>query len=217
MNWIEQQERILNIQQNPHREPMKSILCNFIYINQCQYIDKIVTDEILWESGIPCRIPSAKVLHMIQSKRFSTPNTKYIFKEVALFHIDLEPEHIQNFSAIEDANIDSKRFFRILPYIDDIVIPDSIFMFHSMNALYFLFQEVPLKQVPAIKSIFTPLKNDHVTKKLGEQISDGSDGSNNLENLEDVVTKKNNQKRNITKNVRFSHPENKKHTKKMMP
>jgi hypothetical protein len=211
MNWIEQQERILNIQQNSHREPMKSILCNFIYINQCQYIDKIVTEEISWESDKEFRIPSAKVLHMIQSKRFSTSNTKYIFKELSLFHVDLEPEHVQHFSTIDDANIDSQRFFRILPYIDDIVIPDSIFMFHTMNALYFLFQEVSLKQVSTIKSIFTPLKISNVTKP--EILS----GEHRLDDSLLDITKKNGQKRNITKNVRFSYSENKKHTKKMIP
>jgi len=144
---------MLNISQTPVREPMTSILCHFIYINQYQYIDNIVTEELSWDTDGPRVIPSAKVLQMIQTKRYNTPNTKYIFKESCLFHVDLEPEHVQEFAAREDDAVDFRRFFRVLPPVEDIVLSDAIFLFHSVSAIYFFFQEVPLKRGSNPKSI----------------------------------------------------------------
>ena len=45
-NWMDDEQRILNIQQNPVREPMKSIRGVFIFVNQQHYIDKIVVEDI---------------------------------------------------------------------------------------------------------------------------------------------------------------------------
>ena len=96
-----------------------------------------------------------------------------------------------------DVDIDSCRFFHTLPYIEDIIIPNSIFMFHSLNALYFLFQEVSMKSVSNLKSIVTPLKILHNVPESN------------------VINEKKCKKTNITKNVRFSYKENKKMTKRI--
>jgi len=189
--WIDIQQRLVDIQQNPVREPMKSIVGNFIFMNQHQYIDKIVVEEIIHEpeatsgqrsyasqlqsskvASLPenfdeFRIPFSKVLQMIQSKKYVTSTTKYVFKEVLMFHIDLEPEHIQSYVNDND-NSNYSRFFRVLPSSEDIVIPASIFIFHSVNALYFLFQEIPLTRVLAPKPILKKMdcKKNIVTKKV---------------------------------------------------
>jgi hypothetical protein len=208
MDWIEQQERLLDIQQNPYREPMKYILCHFIYINQQQYIEKIITDELSFtEEYNPeilkeSRIPSDKVLHMIQSKRYSTPTTKYIFKEAAMFHIHLEPENIQEFSSTKECEIDYKRFFHILPHIDDIIIPNSIFIFHTLNALYFTYQEVPLKNTHQLRSV---IKN-----KSDKKIENHSFATTECE-IERTSMKPTDKR--ITKSVRFSNKKN--NTKKI--
>jgi hypothetical protein len=46
----------------------------------------------------------------------------------------------------------------VLPATEDIVIPPSIFIFHSMNTLYFYFQEVPLKRAGEPKSILKTMR-----------------------------------------------------------
>jgi CO dehydrogenase/acetyl-CoA synthase beta subunit len=47
LDWLDDEQRMLNIQQNPVREPMKSIRGVFIFINQQHYIDKIVVEDIV--------------------------------------------------------------------------------------------------------------------------------------------------------------------------
>ena len=163
LDWLDDEQRILNIQQNPVREPMKSIRGVFIFTNQHHYIDKILVEDIVrhGEHNNEFRLPFSKVLQLVQSKRYVTANTKYIFREACLFNVDLEAEHVQGFVNDGDGDGDGHgagggddgQFFRVLPATEDIVIPPSIFIFHSVNTLYFYFQEVPLKRAGEPKSI----------------------------------------------------------------
>ena len=165
-DWLDDEQRILNIQQNPVREPMKSIRGVFIFINQHHYIDKIVVEDIVsfGEHNNEFRIPFSQVLRLVQSKRYVTSNTKYIFREVCLFNVDLEAEHVQGFvnDGDGDGDGDSGRFFRVLPATEDIVIPPSIFIFHSVNTLYFYFQEVLLKRAGEPRSILKTVDSENL-------------------------------------------------------
>jgi hypothetical protein len=68
-----------------------------------------------------------------------------------LYNIDLEPQHIQDF--VQDVGVDTGRFFKKFSIVDDIRINPSIFIFHSLNAIYFIFQEIELVLNPLIKPI----------------------------------------------------------------
>jgi len=168
VDWIDNEQRILHIQQNPVREPLTSIRGVFLFINQHQYIDKIVVENIVRGDTDPekheFRLPFSRVLQLVQAKKYVTANTKYIFKEVCLFHVDLDAEHVQGFVNEEetggaDSGVVDSRFFRVLPSTEDIVIPPAIFIFHTVSALYFYFTEVPLKRASLPKSILRPPVN----------------------------------------------------------
>ena len=186
MKWIEQQERILQTQECYSREPMDSILCYFVYVNLENSIEKVTSERIdlgqrsfasqhsetinqenakrsddLGGDGNKTVISSEQVLQLIQSNRISTPTTKYIFQESFLYYVDLESENLQQFIQGDNYVDISKRFLQVLPLLDDIVIPPSIFVFHHLNSLYFLFKEVVNKQM-APKSI---LKGSGTRKK----------------------------------------------------
>ena len=168
MKWIEQQERILQTHECYSREPMESILCYFVYVNLENSIEKVASeridlsgslggsqgdDEGLRSKGSKAVISSEQVLQLIQSNRISTPTTKYIFQESFLYYVDLESENLQQFIQGDNYVDISKRFLQVLPLLDDIVVPPSIFVFHHLNSLYFLFKEVVNKQTAAPKSI----------------------------------------------------------------
>jgi len=154
MKWIEQQERILQTHECYSREPMESILCYFVYVNLENSIEKVTSERIdLSGGGSKTVISSEQVLQLIQSNRISTPTTKYIFQESFLYYVDLESENLQQFIQGDNYVDISKRFLQVLPLLDDIVVPPSIFVFHHLNSLYFLFKEVVNKQTAAPKSI----------------------------------------------------------------
>jgi hypothetical protein len=182
MKWMEQQERILQVQECYSREHMNSIRCHFIYVNLENSIEKISSERIELRNPGPqdtkTVISSEQVLQLIQSNRISTPTTKYIFQESFLFYVDLESENLQQFIQGDNFVDISKRFFQVLPLLDDIVIPPSIFVFHHLNGLYFLFKEVANKLVVP-KSILKKGQRSEGTRKKGMVAS----AIMNLENI----------------------------------
>jgi hypothetical protein len=180
MKWIEQQERILQTHECYSREPMDSILCYFVYVNLENSIEKVTSERIdLGGDGSKTVISSEQVLQLIQSNRISTPTTKYIFQESFLYYVDLESENLQQFIQGDNFVDISKRFLQVLPLLDDIVVPPSIFVFHHLNSLYFLFKEVVNRQTAAPKSILKGSGSGTGTRKRGV----GGSSTANLENI----------------------------------
>jgi hypothetical protein len=157
-SWIAEQERFQNIQNNYRREPMESIELHFIYINKNQYIDKIINEQFIIDPSNLC-IKREQLLKIIQDKKLYTPFSKYRLIDILTFFVDLEPENIQSYSNVENIDDTYSQFLKVLNIPDEINIPQSIFIFHSINSIYFIFQEVEIikRQNTTFKSI---LKKD---------------------------------------------------------
>ena len=176
------------------REPIQNIKLFFIYVNANLEIDCVSKDvETLLNmpSNIPTTISKERLLHIIQNKRHHN-NKKYRLDDILSFQIHLEPENIQSFSSasasasacsIPTSEFDST-FLKSIPMFDDISCIPSIFIFHDIASLYFLFHEIDASR----KSI---LKNGHnyncnnssrMTKKVqinNDVIYDNNKSTNN--------------------------------------
>jgi hypothetical protein len=132
---------------------MENINIHSIFINTQNTIEKISSDKIdIYDNTIP----KEKILKIIQDNK-SMPggvgggSTKYKLLDIIVYNIDLEPQHIQDF--VQNYDIDTERFLKIVPIVDDIRIAPSIFIFHSLNAIYIMFQEIEVVLNPVIKPI----------------------------------------------------------------
>ena len=200
MSWIEEEERLQNIQTNYSREPMESIKTYFIYINKNQYIDKILCEvqelEINSDST-GSQINKETILKIIQTKKISTPFSKYKLVDILLYNIDLEPEHIQDYSKANIEDNRNKDLLKKIPIFDEVLIAPSIFIFHGINSLYFIFQEVEIEKVkPSRHSLKSILKLDSTPRNLPStkkvRIRDESiEYSDNQRSKRRVKTKKN--------------------------
>jgi hypothetical protein len=150
ISWIHQHEKENCIDKNYCREPMNEITSYSLYINREMAIDKVVSENITIESG---SISKERLLHFIQNKKTDTAGIKYRLMDILLYNVDLEPENIQGYSKSDNSNELSKSFFKILPVFDSISVTDSIFLFHSINSIYFLFKEIECLDVKLPKSI----------------------------------------------------------------
>ena len=160
MSWINQQERIQNIQTNYYREPMETVNTYFIYINQNQYIDKILCEKYdLDINNDGSLLTKETILKIIQNKKIKTLNTRYKLIDILQYHVDLEPEHIQTFINGEP-DPSSQKILKNISVFDEIVFSPSIFIFHSINCLYFIFQEVETISTKNRKSLKSILKSD---------------------------------------------------------
>ena len=142
MSWILEEEKLLRTEQNHPREHMDTISVYSLYLNGDSSIDKVVTDVITldWDAEKACKyIPREQVLQLIQEKKKLSSHIHYIYKDAFMYLVDLEPEHIQSYVSQCD-EVDS--FIVKLPIVGEIIVPPSIFIFHNMNAVYFIFQEI---------------------------------------------------------------------------
>lgn len=185
ISWINEQERLQSMNQNSYREPMDSIRVNYIYINRNQYIEKILCEtETLTKSSNKkfSYIPQEYVLQMIQTKKLRTHDSKYKLIDILLYHIEIEPEHVQSYSN-NDSNSESARTcLKTLP-ISTIKIEPSIFVFHDINSLYFVFQEYP--QISYSSLTNSSKKNIKSILKVPKEIN-----STDIENINKSKTKK---------------------------
>lgn len=158
ISWINEQQRIQNIQNNYCRENVEEINVYSLYINKDSYIDKITCKK---QPVINNCISRDSVLGIIQTNKTS-PSKKYKLSDVLVYHVDLEPQHIQSFSKTIDILTSSKSFFKVLPIVDEISIPPSIFIFHSLNSVFFMYKEadnVTNTHSHTIKSILKPISS----------------------------------------------------------
>ena len=206
ISWIDTHERENNINQNYYREPMSEITMKCIYINKNSEIENIVSETYnITSCGKENEsvVTKEEILYFIQRKKH-TEYSKYNLMDILIYCVDIEPEHIQNYSKNENNSEISEKFLRTHSIFNEIVLPDSIFIFHTVNAVYFIFKERKSHLPPKIRPfIHVPvpvsiLKHEK-TKKNGVIVSTGKhtkkvvfDDIHNNESKNNNNTRKNN-------------------------
>ena len=129
-DWlVQEQKKILNIKTNYKREALEYINLHFCYVDANNAIVNLTTEKHTFSETQT--ITEKEIFNIIEEKKHDA-NLHYVFSELSLFMVDLEPENIQT---IEPNNTP---FFKTLPFVSDIVSPPSIFIFHPLNSLFFL-------------------------------------------------------------------------------
>ena len=141
--WIHELQRIQDIKHNYCKEKMNSIYIHSIFINHLKDIDKIINSEVLltqYNQSENTYIPKDFLLQTIQNNKQHL-KTQYKLLDIASFFVTLEPEDIQSYSKTTDLS-SAPNFFKFHPSVDDIIVPPSIFIFHSINSIFLIYQEV---------------------------------------------------------------------------
>jgi len=141
-NWVNELERICALSQNAMREHAVEIPVTILYVNRKNELESTLHDNIILSKDDENKTMATREMllkKMCQHKKTGV-NSKYVCKELLLFHVSIEPEQMLHFA--NGGVSESHRFFRTFPVTDSIEIEPSIFVFHQINQLYFLFQEV---------------------------------------------------------------------------
>jgi len=140
ISWIQSHEKEILVDKNYQREPMEEISVYYIYINSSSSIEKITHEVIPTES---CNgqtvIKNETLLYLIQTKRRIEKHLTYQYADIILYNVDLEPNQIPLYATSNNDIQDD--FLKQSSIFNDIVIPDSIFIFHEVNTLYIIFKE----------------------------------------------------------------------------
>jgi hypothetical protein len=182
-SWIEEQEKLQQINANYFKEPMETIDIYFIYINTNDYIEKInCMQHNLTINDNNSIIHNRDVISLIEQHKYLS-NNKYKIQDILLYNISLQPENIQSYSKNEQVLESSSKFLEPLSIINDFIIPPSIFIFHKINSIFFIF-----KQLQEIK----PLPNSILKSSI-----------KNNGNNDNTSTDNTNDKHKTTKKVRI--------------
>jgi hypothetical protein len=145
--WVHELQKIQDVKQNYCKESMDSISIHSIFINNTKHIDKIVNSELPLSRHSTLEnnryIPKNAIMSIIQQNKEHTrelSKRQYKLMDIASFFVTLEPEHIQSYSKTGSPH-STRDFFTIHPYLEDIQVPMSIFIFHKLNSIFLLFQE----------------------------------------------------------------------------
>ena len=98
MNWIEEEDFLLNIKEPLLKTPMKSIACYFVFINLQEHIEKVSKENISLIDDSCQIISKSKVLQMIQQQKTVFKDNKYIYKDAFLHLVDLDHDDLQPFN-----------------------------------------------------------------------------------------------------------------------
>lgn len=196
ISWVQEQEKLQHINENYFKEPMESIDLFFIYVNTNDYIEKInhlQHDLSLYQqlNNSSSVIHNDIIIQLIEKNKFLS-NNKYKIQDVLLYNVSLNPENIQTYSKDENILESSSKFLQPLSIINDFIIPPSIFIFHKINSIFFIFNQLQEVKHVVPKSIL----------KSSIQYND-NDVSNNINN-EKNTNEKNSDKHKVTKKVRIS-------------
>ena len=171
MDWIAESDRLISIENNCLREPIPALSLAFFYINKSSEVVSIIHDSIEFAPSDPRIISKEKLLQLIQLHKKSDANTQYTLKDICLFHIDAEPEQIGSFHEQSFS-----QYWTPYPIVDSIVLPPSIFIFHSLHTLYFFYYEEDKHFFKSVKSSLKSPTTSHRTTKRVRWSSD-SDSS----------------------------------------
>ena len=135
-SWFQEYNKLLNLQTNYNKEKMINIDVKFIYIDNNDNIQNIYCEKLnLHSSDNGSQITKEDLLKIIQKNKTKN-NIKYKLEDILFFHIPIDHENISNFNNQDS----SSNYLKKVSFFDSLEIPESIFIFHNINSLYFIFK-----------------------------------------------------------------------------
>lgn len=161
--WMQTSKKLTeNITTKYSKEKMTSINIHYIYIDITSSIKHVTTKKhdlsFIDENSV---ISKDKMLQLIiTSEKYN--DIKYKLSDILLYNIDLESEKAQIYSNNNDLSIN---FLKSQPFYHEIIIPSSLFIFHNINCLYIIYQEMDQLHSKKNKTKKIKFKCKSMTKK----------------------------------------------------
>lgn len=147
---------------------------------------KGILTETSWSNGIlPGTSRSNEILTetsrsngiLPATSRSNGQSTRYHLDDILLYCISLDPAKMSDYVASPNRS-NSDPFMKIIPPIcGNIIVPASLFIFHPLNTIYFIFREMVLVQdtthKPAIKPVLKSAMSKNglvVSKKMTKRV-----------------------------------------------
>ena len=157
MSWEHEFIRTTDCEITYSPEPMDKIRIQLLYVNTENQIhhSEIQSHPLTILSDISgSEFHESAIMRIIISNR-CFQNKRYKCESISQYCLSIEPTKL--FDKPEDF-IDHKPYFKTIDLPRTIHIPPSLFIFHSINSIWFLFRELELIK-PPIEPIVSIIKN----------------------------------------------------------
>jgi len=144
-SWIDDLDKLNNIHHSYFREPMKDIDFFIVLVDSNESILKIKKENHKFSTiDKHCTFTNSFIIQFIEriKNTHSKGKIRYKLNDVLLYNIDVEPEYMQKYVSNENLLELGSKKLHSLSIMQDIVVPPSIFIFHKINALYFVFKQI---------------------------------------------------------------------------
>ena len=152
-SWMMDEEQFTNLEQLDDKTPMNEIQAKILYISSENKLINTETEicSLQYENEYSI-FPRDSFVLLIQKKKNREKDKKYRLSELLLYNVEIEPVNLQNYSKTTPQTNDNT-YLKIISTMNEIRIPSSIRLFHPINTLYFIFQEINVSSPPNTKPI----------------------------------------------------------------
>jgi hypothetical protein len=151
-SWMDEVKKEISIDTNYNKEPCEQINTYFLFVDVDNHIHKISSDKenLCIGQGNTRIITKERLIQMIEAKKKENLKIKYRLANILLYCNEIEASDIRNYAKNENMEEISNNVLKVLSIFNDVVIPNSIFIFHSINAIYFIFKQIKNKNAGKI-------------------------------------------------------------------
>mgnify|MGYP006173057311 FL=1 len=166
LSWTEEYNRTLNSGVTYCAEPMSQLHVQFLYTNSQNEMCHSLFETVPLRNST---LSEADLMQLIFSHR-EYQNTRYKCDDIVQYYISIDPHKLIQEVANEDFTLESSEQVHTFQIPKDVVFPNTLFIFHSVNTLWIHFRELTLvndtKCPPSIlKSNDRPKTHKH-TKRV---------------------------------------------------
>jgi hypothetical protein len=187
-SWTNEIDRIINSQDHPLREPLEYITIQYLYVSKQNCLVDSIKEKYVFpgqsDKTLFRLLPNETLLYLIHSKR-DHMGARYKCVDSFFNVVDIEFEQIMGggmgggMGVGMDSSCDPllQTSLREVSLLHSVEFPPSIFIFHSINRLYFIFREMTLvkSSVPVpvpvpLHPILSPLVSKKVVVKSTKKV-----------------------------------------------
>lgn len=162
--WIHNSQHLYQNNTNLFKSTQPSIKTLFIYVNSYHNIEQINSDIIDISNNT---ISTKQLFNIILNHKISTSQFVFNFDYLSLFSIPIEHDNLINFNSNK---FNYSSFISTFSINSDLVIPNTLHIFHKFNTLFFFFKKRFLDVSPKSILVTTPSNKSTKPKKTKKKV-----------------------------------------------
>ena len=132
-DWIDNETRLYNENEILQQEFMKTIQIVNVYINNSSEIVKVSKMSHTFKHDNNIILSNDIFKYYLQNRTIES--IKYQLFKLLIYNIDLGEKHYTTIKSVSTIN-----FLNCVSHVKDIVINPSLFIFHELNTIYFIYK-----------------------------------------------------------------------------